>query len=133
MALLNVLLSGAWRVSVAGGESAAKGFSAMTPLTAGLGSLSVYQQQTIVLGTTTSEYLVSIATLSQPQAILMTATGEVRVNFAGQASSFSAASASIVKFKDAFLLMNVSGALPSALHLGNSGSDSATVTLLIAG
>ena len=32
MALLNVLLSGAWRVSVAGGESAAKGFSALSPL-----------------------------------------------------------------------------------------------------
>jgi hypothetical protein len=133
MALLNVLLSGAWRVSVAGGESAAKGFSALSPLTAALGSLSVYLQQDIILATTASEFLFSQLAFSNPQLILMTATNPVRVNFGGQASSVSAASASVVTFKDAFLLMNISGVLPSSIHLGNSGSDSSTVTLLIAG
>src|SRR5207247_1622728 len=133
MALLNVLLSGSWKVSVAGGESAAKGFSALTPLTAALGSLSIYEQKNIVLATTVSEFVVSIAALSVPKLIYMTANQTVRVNFAGQASSFSAASASVVTFKDAFIMMDMSGALPSAFHLGVSSTDSATVTLLIAG
>lgn len=133
MALLNVLVSGAWRVSVAGGESAAVGFSAMSPLTAALGSFSVYVQQDIVLTTVMSEFLVSFAALSAPQLIAMKATNPVRVNFAGQASSTSLASASVQTFKDLFIMMNTSGVLPSAIHLGCSATDSSTVTLLIAG
>lgn len=136
MALINVLLSGAIRVSAAGAtgmESAVKGFNALTPLTAGTGSLSVYQVHNIVLGTTTSEFLVSVATLSAPKVIFATATGTTRINFSGQASSVSAASASVMTFKDLFCMMDVSGNLPSALHLGNSGSDSSTITLIIAG
>ena len=133
MALLNVLVSGAWRVSVAGGESAAVGFSALTPLTAALGSFSVYVQQDIILTTVMSEFVVSFANLSSPQLIAMKATNPVRVNWAGQASSVSAASAGVMTFKDLLIFMNISGALTSAIHLGNSGTDSATVTLLIAG
>lgn len=136
MALINVLLSGALRVSAAGAtgmESAIKGFNALTPLTAGTGALSVYQFQNIVLGTTTSQFVVSVATLSMPKVIFATATGTTRINFAGQASSFSAASASVMTFKDLFVMMDASGTLPSALFLGNSGSDSCTVTLFVAG
>jgi hypothetical protein len=133
MALLNVLLSGSWRMSGTGGESAARAFSAVTPSTLTLGSLSMYVQRDIVLATTQSEFRFSIAELSSPQLILAVATGEVRINFAGQASSFSAASASVVKFKDFFGLMDVSGSLPSGFSIGNSGTDSATVTVLVAG
>jgi hypothetical protein len=133
MALINVLLSGSWRLSGPGGETAGKTFSALTPATLALGSLSTYIQQDVVLGTTVSEFRVSYAQLSQPQLLLMTATGEVRVNFAGQASSFSAASASVMKFKDCFVMMDTSGVLPSGFSIGNSGTDSATVTILVAG
>lgn len=133
MALINVTLSGAWRVSGAGGETAGRSFSAITPATLALGSLSNYVQQDFVLGTTVSELRVSYPQLSSPQLIMMVATGEVRVNFAGQPSAFSAASAGVTKFKDCFILMDTSGALPSGFSLGNSGSDSATVTVLIAG
>lgn len=132
MALLNVLLSGGWRLSSTS-DLIVKTFSALTPLTAATGSLSVFVQQEVVLGTTVSEFLFSYAQLSAPQLILMTSTNPVRANFGGQASSVSAASASVITFKDAFMLMNTSGVLPSSIHLGNSGTDSATVTLLIAG
>jgi len=131
MALLNVLLSGAWRVSVAGGASAAKGFSALTPLTAALGSCSNYVQQDFILGTTVSELRISYAQLSSPQLIAMTATNPVRVNFTGNGSAFSGASASVMTFKEFFCMMNVSGVLPSGISIGNSGTDSATVTVLI--
>lgn len=133
MALLNVMLSGTWRVSAAGGMSAGNAFSAVTPLTLALGSLSVFAQQTVVMGTTVSELRISFANISSPQVIFMTANNEVRVNFSGQASSVSAASASVLKFKDAFLMMDTSGLLPSGISLGNSGTDSATVTVFMAG
>lgn len=134
MALLNVLLSGAWRVSVAGGlENTTRSFSALTPLTLALGSLSVYVQQDVILGTTVSELRISYAQLSQPQLIMMQATNEVRVNFTGNGSAFSQASASVMKFKDLFVMMDTSGVLPSGISLGNSGTDSATVCILIAG
>lgn len=134
MALLNVLVSGAWRVSVVGGrETASVGFSTLTPLTAALGSLSVYAQQDYVLGTAISEFRISHSQISSPQLIMMAATNEVRVNFAGETSQFSAASASVMKFRELFIMMDISGVLPSGISIGNSGTDSATVTVLIAG
>ena len=133
MALINVLLSGSWRVSGTLGQSAARAFSALTPLTLGLGALSVFNQQDVVLGTGVSELRISYANLSSPQLIFLAGNGEFRINFAGQASSFSAASAGVTKFKEVFLMMDTSGALPSGFSLGNSGSDSATCTVLIAG
>src|SRR6266568_1463169 len=107
MALLNVLLSGGWRLSSTS-DLVTKTFSAQTPLTAALGSLSVFVTQEVVLGTTVSEFRISYAQLSNPQLLMLTATNEVRLNFAGQASSFSAASASVMKFRDCFIMMDTS-------------------------
>ena len=133
MALLNVLLSGSWRVSATGGMSAGNSFSAMTPLTALLGSLSVFIQQTVVLGTTVSELRLSYPNISSPQLIFLTANNELRINFAGHSAATSAASSAVTKFKEAFIMMDTSGLLPSGVSLGNSGTDSATCTYLIAG
>ena len=133
MALLNVMLSGSWRVSAASGMTAANDFTVTTPLTALLGSLSVFVEQTVVLATTVSELRLSYANLSNPQLIMMTADNEVRVNFAGFSAQPSAASASILKFKECFIMMDTSGVLPSGIALANSGTNSATVAVLIAG
>jgi hypothetical protein len=132
MALLNVLFSGGWRLSSTS-DLITKGFSAQTPLTAALGSLSTFVQQEIVIAAGVSEFLVSYSQLSAPQFIGMTATATVRVNFAGWASNLSAASASVVTFREGLMLMSISGTLPSALHFANSGTDSSTITLCIAG
>lgn len=137
MALLNVTLSGGWRLSSVGQSGGVdlvtKSFSALTPLTSALGGLSTFIAQEVTLGTTVSEFLLSYAQLSAPQVIFLQSTNVVRVNFGGNGSAFSQASASQITFREAFLLMSVSGALPSGIHLGNSGTDSAVVTVLIAG
>ena len=133
MALINVMVSGTWRVSAVNGMTGGNALTVTTPLTAALGSLSVFVEATVVLATTVSELRVSYANLSNPQLIMMTADNEVRLNFAGFSVQPSAASASVLKFKEFFAMMDVSGLLPSGFSLGNSGTNSATVNFIIAG
>jgi hypothetical protein len=133
MALINATLSGSLRISGSLGESAGRAFNALTPLTLGLGAYSVYVAQDLVIAAGVSEVRTSYAQLSNPQLIFCAANNELRINFAGQASSVSAASASVQKFKELFIMMDTSGTLPSGFSLGNSGSDSATCTVIIAG
>jgi hypothetical protein len=133
MALINATLSGSLRISGSLGESAGRAFNALTPLTVGLGAYSVYVAQDLVVAAGVSELRVSYAQLSAPQLIFCAANSELRINFAGQASSFSYASAGMQKFKELYVMMDTSGSLPSAFALANSGSDSATCTVIIAG
>lgn len=125
MASLNVTLSGGWRVSSTSDVIVRSLSSVVT--------CSTFFQQEIVLLPTVSEYLISMSLFSAPNLLLMTSTNTVRVNFGGQASSVSAASASVIQFKDAFFMVgsSVGGGLPSSIHLSNSGADSATVTVLV--
>ena len=133
MALINVMVSGTWRVSAANGMIGGNALTVTSPLTALLGSLSVFVEATVVLPTTTSELRISYANLSSPQLIMMTADNEVRLNFAGFSIQPSAASASVLKLKEMFVMMDISGLLPSGFSLGNSGTNSATVNYIIAG
>ena len=127
MATASLLLSGGWRVS----QSYTSGVDLITKAFSSTNTISTWTVEQIVLLPTVSEFLVSLAQYSAPQAIIMTATNITRVNFAGQASSFSAASASVMQFREFFGMVAGSTALPSAIHLGSSATDSCTVTVLI--
>src|ERR1041385_641674 len=104
MASETVQMIGGWRVSSTQSNFIAKAFSNLV-------TASTFVYQDVVLQPGVSEFLLSFAQLSMPQAIFMMATEQVRVNFAGQASSFSAASAGIVTFNGLYAAMNTSGAL----------------------
>lgn len=127
MATASLLLSGGWRVS----QSYTSGNDILTKLFSSTVTISTWNEQTVVTLPGTSEYLISNALFSAPQAIIMTATGVVRVNFGGQSAGGSAASSSQMQFREFFAMVAGSTALPSSIHLGNSGSDSATVTILM--
>ena len=123
MAALNIGVSGGWRVSSTS-NVATQTFNALV-------TCSQWNEQQVVLLPTTSEYVISFANLSAPGVILMTATQIARVNFAGWTSNLSAASASVIQFKDLFCIVASGAALPSGIHVGNSASDSNTITVLI--
>lgn len=128
MAVISVTLSGGWRVS-----STNPVLDLVTRNISAALTGSTFMQQEIVVLPNVSDLVVSLPLFSSPIGILMTATNTVRVNFAGQASSVSAASASVVQFRDFAGFMAQSAILPSGLHFANSGSDSATVTVLLIG
>ena len=128
MPTISVSLSGAWRVS-----STNPVLDLITRNISGVITGSTFAQQEIVVLPNVSDLVVSFPLLSSPLGILMTATNVVRVNFAGQASSPSAASASVIQFKDFAGFMVQSATLPSGIHFSNSGTDSSTVTVLIVG
>ncbi len=128
MPTISVSLSGAWRVS-----STNPVLDLIIRNISGVVTGSTFVQQEIVVLPNVSDLLVSLPLFSAPIGILMTATNTVRVNFAGMTSAVSAASASVIQFKEFFGMMAQSAALPSGVHLANSGVDSSTVTLLIVG
>ena len=128
MPSLSVSLSGGWRVS-----STNPVLDLITRNISGVVVGSTFAQQEIVVLPNVSDLVVSMPLFSAPIGILMTATQTVRVNFAGMVSSVSAASASVIQFKDFCGFMAQSAVLPSGLHFANSGSDSATVTILMVG
>lgn len=128
MAMVSVSLSGAWRVS-----STNPALNLITRNISAAIAGSTFMQQEIVVLPNVSDLVVSLGLMSAPLGILMTATNTVRVNFAGQASSTSAASASVIQFKDFAGFMVQSALLPSGIHFANSGTDSSTVTVLIVG
>ena len=128
MANVSLLLSGGWRVS-----STNPGLDLITRFFSATYTGSTFTQQEVVILPTVSDYILSLALFSAPIGIFMTSTNTVRVNFPGQASSFSAASASVVQFKDLFVCMATSAVLPSSIHIANSGTDSAMLTVLLLG
>ena len=125
MATASLLLSGGWRVS----QSYTSGSDVITKLFSSTNTISTWAVETLVTLPGVSTYTVSLATA--PQAIILTATGTVRVNFTGQASSFSAASASVMQFREFFAMVAGSTTLPSAFAFANSGTDSATISILV--
>jgi hypothetical protein len=125
MATASLLLSGGVRVSysvTSGNNVVTQAFSSL------LTAVSVFTTQTVVTLPGVSTYSVSLA--SSPQAVIMTATGTVRIGFTGT-SALSGASAFPTQFREMFAMVAGSTALPSAFYLANSGSDSATVTILM--
>lgn len=126
MPTISFHLSGAWLVS-----STNPTLDRVVRNISGTMTASTYLQQEIVVLPNVSDLVVSFPLLSSPIGIMMTATNVVRVNFAGQPSSVSAASASVIQFRDFAGFMAASAVLPSAIHFSNSGSDSATVTVLL--
>ncbi len=122
MATVQALFSGTLRVSSTS-NVLNKVFSATI-------TCSTWQVQEIVLLPNVSEFVVSITTLSNVTALLMTATNTVRVNFAGLPSSVSGGSAGY-QFKDLLAIVGsgISGA--QGLHYANSGADSSTITLFM--
>ena len=128
MPSISVSLSGSWRVS-----STNPVLDLITRNISGTVTGSTFAQQEIVVLPNVSDLVVSMPLFSAPIGILMTSTTVVRVNFAGMTSSVSAASASVIQFKDCMGFMAQSAVLPSGLHFSNSGSDSAVVTVLVVG
>lgn len=128
MPTISVSLSGAWRVS-----SVNPVLDLITRNLSAVITGSTFFQQEIVVLPTQSNHAVSLTLFSSPLGMLMTTTNTVRVNFAGQASSFSAASAGTLQFGNFFACLGQSAILPSAVYLANSGTDSATVTMLLIG
>lgn len=126
MAALTTLLSGGWRISTGPSNLLTKFFSNI--LTG-----STFITEDIVLTPTMSEFVVSLPLFSAPIAMLLQATNTVRINYSGWGSNVSAASAGVIQFKEAHFIMSQSGGLPSGIHLSNSGSDSATVTVTLVG
>ena len=122
MAVAQALFSGGIRISSTSNVFT-KTFSATV-------AVSTWTIQEIVLLPNVSDFVVSIATLSNAYAFLATATGNVRVNFSTLPSSVSAASAGYV-FKDLFAIVGSSISGVNALHFANSGSDSATCTIFL--
>lgn len=125
MAALSTQLSGGWRISSLS--------NTITKVFSNIQTCSTFLQQEVVLLPNVSEFVVSLPLFSNPTALFMQATNTVRVNFSGNSSGVSAASAGIVQFKEGLYMMSQSGGLPSGLHFSNSGSDSAIISLLIAG
>lgn len=126
MAALTILLSGGWRVS-----SVNPILDLITRSISAQFTCSTYNQFEIVLLPNVSDYVLSNALFSAPTVALMTATNLLRLNFAGLASNASNASAGVITFKDFWGAMGASAALPSAFRFSNSGSDSATLTVLL--
>lgn len=122
MATVQALFSGTLRVSSTS-NLVTKVFSSTI-------TCSTWLMQEIVLLPNVSDQVLSIATLSNAMAVLMTSTNTVRVNFANMPSSVSAGSAGY-QFKDLYAVVGsgISGA--GALHFANSGSDSATVVIFL--
>jgi len=122
MAVAQALFSGGVRVSSTSNVFT-KTFSATV-------TVSTWTIQEIVLLPNVSDFVVSIATLSNAYAFLATATQNVRINFAGLPSSVSAGSAGYA-FKDLFAIVGSSVSGVQSLRTANSSSDSATVTLFL--
>ncbi len=122
MATVQALFSGTLRVSSTS-ALLTKVFSATI-------TCSTWQVHEIVMLPNVSDYIVSSTLLSNATAMLATSTNTVRINFTGLPSSVSSASAGY-QFKDLVAIVgsNISGA--QGIHLSNSGSDSATVTLFL--
>lgn len=92
-------------------------------------TVSQWQTQQIILANGISDFIVSIATQSNPGFLMLMATSLVRVNFGEHASADSAASLGYT-FKDMFAQIGSGQSGPLNIHLANSSGDSATVTLI---
>ena len=124
MATQFVTLSGSWRVSSLNPllDLITKSFSATL-------TCSVFEQKEVLVLPNISDFVVCNTAVSSPSLIMATATNIVRINFAGFTSMVSAASAGL-QFKDFFAYVGSGAALPSNIHVANSGSDSALITVL---
>ena len=122
MATVQALFSGTLRVSSTS-ALLTKVFSATI-------TCSTWQIHEIVLLPNVSNHNVSSTVLSNAIAMLATATGTVRMNFAGLPSSVSAGSAGY-QFKDLFAIAGSGISGVQGINLSNSGADSATVTLFL--
>ena len=125
MATQTVTLSGSWRVSSVNPllDLITRSFSATI-------TCSVFETKEVLVLPNISDFVVCNTAVSNPSLIMATATNTVRINFSGYTSMVSAASAGL-QFKDFMAYYGSGAALPSAIHLANSGTDSSTVTILV--
>lgn len=124
MATQSITLSGGWRVSSVNPltDLITRAFSATI-------TCSVWEQKEVLVLPNVSDFVVCNTACSSPSLMIATATNIVRLNFAGYTSMVSAASAGL-QFKDFVGYFGSGIGLPSNVHLANSGSDSALVTIL---
>jgi len=92
--------------------------------------VSQYVTQRIILANGVSNFIVSIASVSIPNVVWMTANSLCRVNFGNHASADSAASLGY-QFKDIFAWAGSGQSGPINIHYANSSGDSAIVTLVL--
>jgi hypothetical protein len=121
--MASAILSGAFRVSNSGNI-----FNRAFDTTV---TVSTWQIQQLVIANGVSDTIVSLAYISIPNMIFVTATSLCRINYSGHASNLSAASAGW-NFKDMWAHMGSGMSGPTGLHFANSSGDSATITLAIA-
>lgn len=120
--MASAILSGAFRISNSG-NIFNKAFDATV-------TVSTWHIQQLVLANGVSDTIVSLAYVSIPGVIFVTATSLCRINYSGHASNLSAASAGW-QFKDMWANMGSGMSGPTGLHFANSSGDSATVTLAV--
>jgi hypothetical protein len=113
------------------GSAALVDTTSLTALSLALSlTVSHYSLQRLVLADGVSDVIVSLAALSSPSTIVLTATSLCRVNWPVASAMTSHGSAGLL-FKDLFALVGSGAGLPSALHLCNSSGDSCIVTVLL--
>ena len=119
----SAMISGGARISAGVSTFAVSPFS-------GSFSLSSFFVDQFILAAGVSEFVVSVQTVSNPSFVVLKATEVVRVNFGNLPSSTSHASAGF-QFADIFAQVGCGISGPLALHFANSGSNSATITVML--
>ena len=95
-------------------------------------TVSVFNDQEVRVGTTTSEYLISNTTFSNMQLAYLQSDQIIRVNWGniGNTSHVSLASAGMPGTHHLWMGSAISG--PNNIHVANSGTSEAVVRVLMA-
>ena len=123
MALAQALVSGSWRISSTSGLFT-QSFSATT-------TVSATMALDFVVATGVSDFVVSLATFSNATVVGLQANNQVRINFGGIGNSSYVSNASAGFFITQFAWVTGGTSGPLSLRVANSGTDSATVRLIL--
>lgn len=99
-------------------------------------AVSQYVTHKIILANGVSEFVVSLASVSIPNIIYVTATSLVRINpgihIASAAGTCGVSTASAgMQFKDLFVWMGSGMSGGGSLHFANSSGDSSVITMIM--
>ena len=124
------LLSGGFRISSLSAVGLPQNLA--TLLFSNTVTVSVFQDQEVRVGTTTSEYLISSTTFSNMQLAYLQSDQIIRVNWGniGNNSHVSLASAGMAGTHHLWMGSAISG--PNNIHVANSGTSEAVVRVLMA-
>ena len=98
--------------------------------TLNVSAVSAYFADQFILSAGLSDFIVSVPTVSNPDFLIVTATGVVRINYSGEASGVSAGSAGRQMTGLVHIGQSISG--PLGLHFSNSNASAVTITIVAA-